>query len=335
MWAVFVVLFFFFVLFVFHLRFPFIYKQRSYQKWSVGLGSAPEVRSNMLPQTVLDYQYVQEKLGGDCVADPFLIYAKERYYLFVEHIIDNVGKISAFESNDFTNWDFCGLVLDEPFHLSYPQVFERNGDFYMIPETRESNSVRLYKATNFPYGWEMVCVLLDGQFVDATLYEHEGCFYMFVSERQSFLRCYVSARFDGGFVEHPQSPMGIGNMMRPAGTVFRRKGKTYLPVQDRKRGYGYAVGQLHLKKLTPQIIRYSKAGTFMGKIKHPMFADGNHHFCCVEKDGGIIFAIDGRVGTKAAHWRIQIGKSIRDNIHDLLTWLHIPYDVKFLKGIGF
>ena len=44
-------------------------------------------------------------------------------------------------------WHFRSIVLDEPFHLSYPYVFDHESETYMIPEAKGSNSVRLYRAT--------------------------------------------------------------------------------------------------------------------------------------------------------------------------------------------
>lgn len=46
-------------------------------------------------------------------------------------------------------------VLNENFHLSYPNVFEYDGSIYMLPETFESNQLRLYKCVSFPYKWEL------------------------------------------------------------------------------------------------------------------------------------------------------------------------------------
>ena len=39
------------------------------------------------------------------------------------------------------------IVLAEPFHLSYPYVFEWQGSHYMIPESGAAKSVRLYRAS--------------------------------------------------------------------------------------------------------------------------------------------------------------------------------------------
>ena len=47
-----------------------------------------------------------------------------------------------------------GIVLDEPFHLSYPQVFQWQGAWYMTVESAGARRVSLYRATDFPLRWE-------------------------------------------------------------------------------------------------------------------------------------------------------------------------------------
>ena len=60
------------------------------------------------------------------------------------------GDIGLAVSDDGINWSYKQIVLDEPFHMSYPYVFKWQEDFYMIPESQEANSVRLYRALDFP-----------------------------------------------------------------------------------------------------------------------------------------------------------------------------------------
>lgn len=66
-------------------------------------------------------------------------------------------------------------ILSEDFHLSYPNVFEYDGNIYMLPETFESNQLRLYKCVSFPDKWVLDWVMLEGvSLVDTTLYFDNG-----------------------------------------------------------------------------------------------------------------------------------------------------------------
>ena len=42
------------------------------------------------------------------------------------------------------------MVLERPYHLSYPFVFRWNADVFMLPETGQNNAVELYRAQEFP-----------------------------------------------------------------------------------------------------------------------------------------------------------------------------------------
>ena len=53
-------------------------------------------------------------------------------------------------------------VLDLPHHLSYPFVFEEDGEVWMIPESCAAGTIDLYRATAFPGGWVHEARLVDG-----------------------------------------------------------------------------------------------------------------------------------------------------------------------------
>jgi len=68
----------------------------------------------------------------------------------------NQGNIGYATSDNGLDWTYQQIVLDEPYHLSYPYVFEWQGDYYMVPESYQVNSILLYRAVNFPTDWEFV-----------------------------------------------------------------------------------------------------------------------------------------------------------------------------------
>ena len=65
-------------------------------------------------------------------------------------------------------------VLEEPHHLSYPQVFARDGEIWMLPEGSGSGKLTLYRASAFPDRWIAATDADDGEISDATLLEHDG-----------------------------------------------------------------------------------------------------------------------------------------------------------------
>lgn len=108
-------------------------------------------------------------------ADPLFYSDEDGDYLFVEAINKKTrkGSLGVF---DFNN----GLgeyhpILEEKFHLSYPLVFKKNGEHFLMPESNNAHELLLYKAKEYPFKWELFKVLVDGiDCVDTTIYTAEG-----------------------------------------------------------------------------------------------------------------------------------------------------------------
>src|SRR5581483_3012175 len=96
-------------------------------------------------------------------ADPFLHTRNGKTFCFVEDFVYRTGKahITALEI-DRTRVTEHGIALDEPFHLSFPFLFEYRGELYMCPEACESRQVRVYRCTDFPLKWKLERILMDG-----------------------------------------------------------------------------------------------------------------------------------------------------------------------------
>ena len=160
------------------------------------------------------------------VADPFLIHENNIYYMFFEVLNTNTsqGDIGLAISNDGFNWTYKQIILDEEFHLSYPCVFKWKNDYYMIPETYQAESVRLYKSDNFPYNWTFVKTLLEGRdFLDNTIFHYNNTWWLFTgTTNNTVLWLYCSDKLTGPWIEHPKSPIisGDANISRPGGNVI-------------------------------------------------------------------------------------------------------------------
>ena len=177
--------------------------------------------TNLQPNSVVSNPIMTAGMVTDIpstfVADPFLFHENNQWYLFFEVFdIGGKGHIGVSRSTDGYHWTYDRLVLTETFHLSYPYVFKANGHYYMIPETNQANSIRLYEAQNFPYDWNYVATLVSGRpFVDTSIFFHNGYWWMFTST-PSNTECYLyySNNLTGGWVQHPLSPIVSGDASR-------------------------------------------------------------------------------------------------------------------------
>ena len=178
-------------------------------------------------------------------ADPFVVDRDARTYLFFEDFSyqTNKGIISFVELDGGNGCSHPEVALEEPYHLSYPCIFEWCGEIYMIPETRENRSIQLYRAHNFPRRWELVDVLFhDVAAVDPTILYHNGNFWLFTSgigsstqwfDGRSELFLFFADSLLGPWTAHPANPIVSDiRRCRPAGRIFVDNGKLIRPGQD-------------------------------------------------------------------------------------------------------
>lgn len=89
------------------------------------------------------------------LADPFLFEKDGKVYVFYEafDLIQRKGKIGYSIIDEKKKSISVHIVLDEPYHLSFPNIFEHQGNIYMMPETCGNNTIKLFKAESFPNKW--------------------------------------------------------------------------------------------------------------------------------------------------------------------------------------
>lgn len=196
-------------------------------------------------------------------ADPFVIENNHQSFIFFENYNEQTGKglISVLEPGNADQPASIKTVLEKPYHLSYPFVFEWNGNYWMIPETASAKNVQLYRCANFPDQWEFVKELLsDCILIDATVLFHQNKWWMFgvthhhqaCSTNDQLLLYYTDDLLTGKWQQHPQNPVAtdIANC-RPAGKVFEKNGKLYRPAQNNASfQYGYAICINEIEVLT-------------------------------------------------------------------------------------
>ena len=91
-------------------------------------------------------------------ADPLLYHRDGRRWLYAEamDLATGLGRIEVCELHDDGAAGEWQVALQEDFHLSFPTVFDWNGETWMIPETGSDHSLRLYRCKTFPTQWELV-----------------------------------------------------------------------------------------------------------------------------------------------------------------------------------
>lgn len=232
--------------------------------WSIGIytGKTPFglVQPNNVTNPVLTRKHVTDR-KSDFVADPFMVREGPDWYMFFEvmNSVTHKGEIGLAVSSDGFHWNYKQIILTEPFHLSYPYVFKQGNEYYMIPESCQAYSVRLYKATDFPYKWQFVKTLLYGNFKDSSIFRHNGKWWMFTTDAYAVdgkinyaLRLYYSNDLTESWSEKPDSPlMNVSPYVaRCGGRVVTFNNKIMRYAQDTFINYGNQIRAFEIIKLT-------------------------------------------------------------------------------------
>ena len=115
-------------------------------------------------------------------ADPILFENNEKTWLFVEAFDKTKykGELGVFEVLDGICQNYK-TILEKDYHLSYPYIFKDGNNIYMLPESGNGRVLTLYKAVDFPFKWELDCVLNTGEaFRDSTPYISNNELYIFI-----------------------------------------------------------------------------------------------------------------------------------------------------------
>lgn len=204
--------------------------------------------------------------GQRFYADPFAFDHRGKLYLFVEDFPYALGRgfISVAELAPDGTFETPRPVIEEPHHLSYPQVFAHDGEVYMIPESSGASELVLYRAEQFPHHWVREAVLVSGRKLnDMTLLIRDDRFWLVGTEQigqgsaSDTMVAWSSRALSGPWTPHPLNPIRIDRAAaRPGGRFVERDGRTFLPVQDGTLAYGGGLGFIELLELSDTAVRF-------------------------------------------------------------------------------
>lgn len=220
------------------------------------------------------------------LADPFAVWRNGKLHIFVEayDYRVRVGTIEVLVYDAAYQLVERHPILAEPWHLSYPQVFEAEGETWMLPEAHRSGRLTLYRAVDFPRRWEAAHVLdLGHPAVDATPVFHDGLWWLFYTstgteaEKMGALNIAFADRLAGPWCRHPGNPVRIDMVGgRPGGTAFVMDSRLVLPVQDCSRTYGGAIRALTIERLTTEVFEATLGPPLLSPASFAPYVEGLH-----------------------------------------------------------
>jgi hypothetical protein len=203
------------------------YVQKKRARWGVAF-------SNQNWESVNYCESIKIKNPIGCfLADPFLFNKSTKDYCFVEEFNykDDKAHISVYELNNKT-YSRLGVAINEPFHLSFPYIFEYQDTVYMCPETSQNKDIRLYESTNFPMQWRLSKVLMSNvDAADTMIFKSNDMWWLFtnmdlsnISDHASELSIFYSETgpITDNWIAHQQNPVIINsNKARNAGFLIK------------------------------------------------------------------------------------------------------------------
>lgn len=216
-----------------------------------------------------DYEFVECKI--DCgsrywLADPFLFEWGNKVFLFYEafDLYENKGKIGySIYNEDEKTFSPPQIIISEKYHMSFPFIFSKGEEIYIMPESCGDYSVHLYRAQSFPKKWERDSIILPDVYAcDSVLLEKDNKSFIIASEMyhnvpcEQYSSCWVKNRLyklDGFSVKDEGIKVAEGDFgIRNAGKIFIDNGKCFRIGQDcRGKQYGRGLVLFEIESLEP------------------------------------------------------------------------------------
>ena len=220
------------------------------------------------------------------LADPFVVEHKNKDYIFLEeyNFSKKKGIISVYENKN-NIFKRIGIALEENFHLSFPFIFMYENKFYMMPETKESNEIRIYESDNFPMEWKLKKTIMKSiKAADSMIFEFNNYWWLITTfsntehNTDSELQVFYSLNgpLTDNWIGFKNNPVIIDpDLGRNAG-IFFDNNKIYRASQSYGfNSYGKKINVNEIIKLAPDIYEEKKYSTiepeFFKNIK------GIHH----------------------------------------------------------
>ena len=238
-----------------------------------------------------------ENPKGRFLADPFVISRDGKDYCFVEDYdyASQRGSIAVYACGK-QGATCLGQALSEPFHLSFPYLFEYKHTLYMVPESARNKDIRIYECVSFPTEWKLKRVVMTGvSAADTMIFKQGDYWWLFTnmnpqsnaehcSELSAF---YTDDPIEGEWMPHAANPLIIDPARARNGGILFDESSVYRVVQ--RFGYmQYGAGSAIYKitQLDPE--RYAE--TLLCEIKPNFFKRliGTHHM----HSNGTITAFD-------------------------------------------
>lgn len=238
-------------------EYPF--RKRTVQHWKIAVRTGHQPLFESADADVSGFRWI-EPPKDHFWADPFVLEHQGKCWAFFEdyHYPKRRAGIACAEILADGALIAPQTCLESEHHYSYPHVFRSGDDLFMVPESVSSNSVDLYRCHEFPAKWVREATLLEGRFVDTTIWQQEGLWWLMTTRaepdsRAGCLFLFYSESLTGEWKFHPSNPISTDvRTNRGAGNVFLSGRRFIRPSQSCSPIYGYSFSFNEITELSKE-----------------------------------------------------------------------------------
>jgi hypothetical protein len=239
---------------LFYLEYKFLKIQ-----WNIGVIHEPIEKLLDNNNKLRIHWYPLKKSDNFFLADPFGQLIDGTLFIFCEKgdMDSRYGELTTIEMKNKVYSNPKNFLIELNCHLSYPYMFDYQGEIYLIPESRQNRSILLYRAEKFPEKWIKVnTIAQDINASDSTIVYYNDMWWLMYTDisigENNNLCILYSENLYGKWKSHLGNPVKQDiRSARPAGTPFIKDEILYRPSQDCSKIYGGKITINKVKILTP------------------------------------------------------------------------------------
>lgn len=253
--------------------------------WNIAVLRKPP--AELMNNRVLNFEWNNEEMQKEFRADPFGVEFNGKLRIVYETLGEKQkGYLTATEFDG--KWSTSEQkVLQKEFHLSYPFLLEKTGQYYCLPEQAENRRVAAYEFHPGELQLGEPRVLIDDvAAVDPTIFKYKNYWWLAFTDGikgpSSWLHLWYADDIFETWQPHGLNPVKMDvRSARPAGTPFHHQGKLYRPAQDCSETYGGRVVFNEILELTPEKFKEQVVGQ-LSPDKAGDYPDGLHTISAVD-----------------------------------------------------
>lgn len=212
------------------------------------LGFVTDDVADVIKSNHLNIQWIKHEYKDRWFADPYLLEVTDKQIVvLVEEFCYKIrkGRIAklVISRPDYVLQDMK-IILELPTHLSFPVIYEKDGQVYVMPENSESGGINIYRYNTETERLDLVHEVGHLPLTDATIVKlHSGEEFVFSTKlpdpNGNELEIYP---FDGESMKMDVKSLAAvsfpSNIARNAGDAFYIGEQMFRPAQDCNKCYG-------------------------------------------------------------------------------------------------